>query len=271
MVKERREEEFTSLLRLVPELWALMGADTLACVRDCLAVFTGVASDDDTAASLLPALQRRGLLSAHNVLVLRQVSELVGCGGALRLLDDFQRRHPPQPARPAPGQLTLSTELSVSSPAESSGDSRQQSPATSSDSFRSALGGTERGQERCPWVWPRVGDTGRQGPLPAQHSVRDVLERRRDEMERPRNALDQRLSPDLTSPGVQQEQMHWLEKVLTWDVHPEPADTCSGPELTSSVSRILSRDSDVHQRSGASREDSQLGSERWFTGYVTCC
>ena len=284
MVTGSREEEFARLLRLVPELWALMGDETLACVGDCLAVFTGAVGAGATPASLLPALQRLGLLSSSNVLLLRQVSQLVGCGGAVRLLDDFQRRHPPpQPARPAPGRppLTLSTVLSVSDPATSSGNSRQQSPPTGSDSFRSAIDSQQcrrTTEQRCPWVWPRAGDTGRQGLRPARLSVREVLELPWDVLERPdtepRRRSDEpvwRPAPVPASPGVRKEQMHWLEKVLAWEVHPEPAAPSSGSELTAFVSQLLSRDGDVQQISEVFREGSRQGSETYFAGYATCC
>ena len=259
MVKADLEEDFRRLLQLVEDLWLLMGDETVACVRDCLAVFSvSPASADTSLGSQLWALQQHGLLSPHSVLVLRQVSELVGCGGALRLLADFERNHPPSRGRPA-----RAVRLSAGRPASAGHRAQQPSPTASDDSFKTATDCEQEsraGQRQpCPWQWPP----------PLRRSVSDVLERPWDEPESSSSAqwrTAERPSPARPPP---QQQMNWLEKVLTWKVRDEPAEAPrSRPVAKRASHQRRSRDSSLLTRDVTARVESILTSE---SSSLLCC
>ncbi|KAF0287553.1 hypothetical protein FJT64_014061 [Amphibalanus amphitrite] len=274
MVTAGVEEAFAVLLQSVQELWELMGADTVACVRDCLAVFT--AADADTAVpSQLAALQRCGLLSPNSTLVLRQLSELIGCNGALRLLDAFERRWPPRGARPT---------------------DRAPSPSMDDDSFRSALdfGGEHGGstsEERCPWQWPSPQRPSPQRP-PLQRTVSEVLDGPWGEPELMDGQHERASGRQSAARPPAQQQLHWMEKVLAWEVHPEPepeatpSAPAAAPLAPSPASRALSavagrrrsRDTGLMSRSAVSgmaslltSSSSLLRSRSSGINYVVCC
>ncbi|KAF0304713.1 hypothetical protein FJT64_023563 [Amphibalanus amphitrite] len=286
MVTAGVEEAFVVLLQSVQELWELMGADTVACVRDCLAVFT--AADADTAVpSQLAALQRRGLLSPNSTLVLRQVSELIGCSGALRLLDAFERRWPPRGARPT---------------------DHAPSPSMDDDSFRSALDfGGEHGrntsEERCPWQWPAPQRPPPRRPSPQrpplQRTVSEVLNGPWGEPELMDGQHERASGRQCAARPPAQQQLHWMEKVLAWEVHPEPEPEAAprapaaAPRAPAAASRApspapcapsavagrrRSRDTGLMSRSAVSgmaslltSSSSLLRSRSSGINYVVCC